>query len=82
MPTKSDGEVTRRPIVNVTLTDVRRRYQWVVSKARRADVIVHKRGAPILVVLSIRRYMKLITALELIGGEKHSRPRSAESPPG
>lgn len=39
---------TNEIAVNVTLTDVWRRFRWVVARSRRADVIGHRRGTPIL----------------------------------
>jgi len=51
-----------RPIVRVTLTDVRRHWSSVIKLTKRADVLVCKRGTPIAVLLSIRRYKQLVRA--------------------
>lgn len=50
----------KRAVLHVTITDLRRRYRWVVRESRKADVIVSKRGTPIFVLLSPRRFQQLM----------------------
>jgi prevent-host-death family protein len=61
---KTMGRARERPLRFVTVTQFRRRLGWVIRMTKRADVFVTKRGVPILVVLSIRRYQALVRAYQ------------------
>jgi hypothetical protein len=59
---KSGDEVKRRRRAQVSITQYRRRWSFYMTLCRRADVIVHCRGVPVMVLVGKARFRRLAEA--------------------